>query len=56
MVAFSRILLSLSVILVEIASASRCSPAFIDKPDWLGLLFSIFKPRKPTTFPVSALA
>ncbi|KAJ6099576.1 tannase and feruloyl esterase [Penicillium canescens] len=36
MVAFSRTLLSLGVILVEIASASRCSPAFIDKPDLVG--------------------
>lgn len=37
MVAFFRTLLSLSAILAEIASASRCSPAFIEKPDLVGV-------------------
>ncbi|RAK96258.1 tannase and feruloyl esterase [Aspergillus ibericus CBS 121593] len=36
MVAFPRTLLSLSALLIDIASASRCSPASIEKPDLPG--------------------
>jgi pimeloyl-ACP methyl ester carboxylesterase len=55
MVVFSRTLLSLSTILVKIASASRCSPAFIEKPNLPGASILDIQAQEAHNFSATSL-